>query len=178
MTAATSDILPAAFFDRDGVLNVDVGYTHGLEELALIPGVAAAVRSLNDAGYRVLVVTNQSGVARGYYSRAAVGRFNARLQELLAADGARIDAFYDCPHHPQGTVKEFAIQCNCRKPAPGLLQQAAREWPIDMSRSFLIGDKDDDLAAAVAFGIRGVKFDASADFLPNLVSKEIARMKK
>ena len=165
---------PAAFLDRDGVLNVDHGYTFKPDNLELVPTAAAAVRLLNDAGYYVIVVTNQSGVARGYYTEADVKVFNAHMREVLQAQGARIDAFYYCPHHPDGTVKELAIRCHCRKPQPGMLEQAARDWPIDRSPSFLIGDKDHDLAAAKAFGIRGVKFDAAAGTLENLVRKELA----
>ena len=165
---------PAAFLDRDGVLNVDHGYTFKPGDLELIPTAAAAVRLLNEAGYFVIVVTNQSGVARGYYTEADVNTFNAHICEVLQAQGARIDAFYYCPHHPEGTVKALAIRCECRKPAPGMLEQAARDWPIDRGRSFLIGDKDHDLAAAKAFGIRGVKFDAAAGTLEDLVRKQLA----
>jgi D-glycero-D-manno-heptose 1,7-bisphosphate phosphatase len=166
---------PAAFLDRDGVLNVDRGYTFRPEDLVLIPTAAAAVRLLNEAGYYVLVVTNQAGVARGFYDEAAVNLFNAHMQNILQSEGARIDAFYYCPHHPDGTVKELAIQCRCRKPQPGMLEQAARDWPIDRDRSFLIGDKDHDVAAAQAFHIRGIKFDAQAGTLLNLVRNQLAR---
>jgi|SRR5215831_687230 len=165
---------PAAFLDRDGVLNVDHGYTFKPEELELMPTAAAAVRHLNAAGYTVIVVTNQAGVARGFFTEAAVKTFNAHMRDVLHAQGARIDAFYYCPHHPDGTVKELAIRCDCRKPAPGMLERAARDWPIDRGRSFLIGDKDHDVAAARAFGIRGVKFDAKAGTLEDLVRKTLA----
>jgi D-glycero-D-manno-heptose 1,7-bisphosphate phosphatase len=172
--AVDRSIRPAAFLDRDGVLNVDRGYTFKPEDLVMIPTAAAAVRLLNDAGFYVFVVSNQSGVARGFYTEAAVDLFNTHIQEILLVEGAHIDAFYYCPHHPDGAIKELAIQCRCRKPAPGMLEQAARDWPIDLSRSFLIGDKDDDLAAARAFHIRGVKFDAQAGTLEDLVRKELA----
>ena len=165
---------PAAFLDRDGVLNVDHGYTHRPDQLEWITGAPAAVRLLNDAGYTVIVITNQSGVARGYYEEAAVQQFHAHMQDALRALSAHIDAFYYCPHHPEGTVKEFAVRCRCRKPNPGMLEQAAREWPIDLGRSFLIGDKDDDMAAATAFKIRGIKFDPAANSLTDLVRREIA----
>ena len=164
---------PAAFLDRDGVLNVDRGYAHKPEDIEMIPGAAAAVRLLNEAGYYVFVVTNQSGVARGLYSEAAIKQVHRHMQELLRAEGAHIDAFYYCPHHPDGSVKEFAIQCRCRKPEPGMLEQTAREWPIDLSHSFLIGDRDHDLAAAAAFRIRGVKFDADTERLVDLVRREV-----
>ncbi len=165
---------PAAFLDRDGVLNVDNGYTFRPDDLKLMPTAAAAVRLLNAAGFYVFVISNQSGVARGFFTEAAVKSFNAHLQDVLLADGARIDAFYYCPHHPDGKIKELAIQCRCRKPQPGMLEQAARDWPIDRGRSFLIGDKDDDVVAARAFHIRGVKFDAQAGTLEDLVRKELA----
>ena len=165
---------PAAFLDRDGVLNVDHGYTHRPEQLEWIDGAQDAVRLLNEAGYLVIVVTNQSGVARGYYDEDAVKSLHAHMQRNLAALGAHVDAFYYCPHHPEGTVKSLAVSCRCRKPGTGMLEQAASEWPIDRNASFLIGDKDDDMAAAHAFNIRGVKFDFRADSLPALVRREIA----
>ena len=165
---------PAAFLDRDGVLNVDHGYVHRPEQLEWIDGAREAVRLLNLAGYYVLVVSNQSGIARGYYDEAAVKSFHAHMQNELAAHGAHIDAFYFCPHHPEGIIKSLAVSCRCRKPAPGMLEQAAREWPIDIGASFLIGDKDDDMAAAAAFNIRGIKFNSQKDSLPDLVRREIA----
>lgn len=160
---------PAVFLDRDGVLNVDHGYVHKPDRLEWIAGAPQAVRLLNEAGYYVFVITNQSGVARGYYDEAAVKRFHAHMQERLLAQGAHIDAFYYCPHHPEGTIKELAVQCRCRKPGTGMLEQAAREWPIDPGRSFLIGDKDDDMAAAAAFNIRGIKFNSAAASLTDVV---------
>jgi D,D-heptose 1,7-bisphosphate phosphatase len=178
LDAARSELLmrrtrPAAFLDRDGVLNADAGYTHMPVDLVMNPGAAAAVRTLNEAGYYVFVVTNQSGVARGYYPEAAVNRFNTHMQDTLMTEGAHIDAFYYCPHHPDGVIKEFAVQCRCRKPEPGMLEQAARDWPIDLNRSFLIGDKDHDLAAAAAFHIRGIKFNAQIGSLIDLIRKEL-----
>ena len=166
---------PAAFLDRDGVLNVDRGYAHKPEDIEMIPGAAAAVRLLNEAGYYVFVVTNQSGVARGLYSEDAIEQVHRHMQDILRAEGAHIDAFYYCPHHPDGSVKEFAIQCRCRKPEAGMLEQAARDWPVDLRRSFLIGDRCHDLAAAAAFRIRGVKFSAEAGSLVHLVRRELAK---
>jgi D-glycero-D-manno-heptose 1,7-bisphosphate phosphatase len=166
---------PAAFLDRDGVLNFDRGYAHKPEDIEMIPGAAAAVRLLNEAGYYVLVVTNQSGVARGLYSEAAIERVHTHMQDILRAEGAHIDAFYYCPHHPDGSVKKYAIQCHCRKPGSGMLEQAASQWPIDLGRSFLIGDKDLDLAAAAAFHIRGIKFDTDTESLVGLVLTELGR---
>jgi D-glycero-D-manno-heptose 1,7-bisphosphate phosphatase len=97
------------------------------------------------------------------------------MQDGLSAHGAHIDAFYYCPHHPEGTIKPLAVRCRCRKPAPGMLEQAAREWRIDTGASFLIGDKDDDMAAAAAFNIRGVKFSPQTDSLVDVVRQELAK---
>ena len=165
---------PAAFLDRDGVLNVDHGYVYRPEQLEWIDGAREAVRLLNTAGYYVFVISNQSGVARGYFDEAAVKSFHAHMQDGLAAQGAHIDAFYFCPHHPEGVIRSLAVSCRCRKPAPGMLEQAVREWPIDLGASFLIGDKDDDVAAAKAFSIRGIKFNSLKDSLLDLVRREIA----
>ena len=168
---------PAAFLDRDGVLNVDHGYVHRPEQLEWVAGAPEGVRMLNEGGYHVLVITNQSGVARGFFDEAAVKSFHAHMQNALAEKGAHVDAFYYCPHHPAGTVKAFTMACTCRKPRTGMLEQAAREWPIDIDRSFFIGDKDDDMAAAAAFRIRGIKFDSRLHSLPDLVRQEIATHK-
>jgi D-glycero-D-manno-heptose 1,7-bisphosphate phosphatase len=168
---------PAAFLDRDGVLNVDHGYVHRPEQLEWIAGAPESVRLLNEAGYYVLVITNQSGVARGFFDEMAVKSFHAHMQNVLAGKDAHIDAFYYCPHHPEGTVKAFAMACSCRKPRTGMLEQAAREWAIDLNRSFFMGDKDDDMAAAAAFKVRGIKFDSRLHSLPDLVRQELATHK-
>jgi D-glycero-D-manno-heptose 1,7-bisphosphate phosphatase len=165
---------PAAFLDRDGVLNVDHGFVHRPEQLEWVAGSPEGVRMLNEAGYHVLVITNQSGVARGFFDEAAVRSFHAHMQKALAEKGAHVDAFYYCPHHPEGTVKAFAMACSCRKPRTGMLEQAAREWPIDLNRSFFIGDKDADMAAAAAFKVRGIKFDARLHSLLDLVRHQLA----
>jgi D-glycero-D-manno-heptose 1,7-bisphosphate phosphatase len=167
--------LPTAFLDRDGVLNVDRGFVHRPEELEFVPGAAEAVRLLNEAGYRVVVITNQSGIARGLYDEAALHRFHAHMCERLEAKAARIDAFYYCPHYPHGSIPQFSIVCECRKPKTGMLEQAAHDCPVDRSRSFLIGDKDDDTAAAAAFGIRGIKFNASRESLVQVVRAAMGR---
>jgi D-glycero-D-manno-heptose 1,7-bisphosphate phosphatase len=166
--------VPTAFLDRDGVLNVDRGYVHRAEQLEWVNGAAEAVRLLNEAGFRVVVVTNQSGIARGLYDEDTLRRLHTHMQEMLAQQGARIDAFYYCPHHPQGSVARFAIACECRKPKTGMLEQAARDHPVDRGHSFLIGDKDDDVAAAAAFGIRGIKFDAAKEALVEVVRRAMA----
>ena len=172
--AAAGPSKPAAFLDRDGVLNVDREYVHRVDQLEWIDGGPEAIRQLNDAGYLVIVVTNQSGVARGFYDEAAIGALHDHMRVHLAARGARIDAFYYCPHHPDGTVAAYAKSCDCRKPGAGMLEQAARDWPIDRARSFMIGDKDIDVGAANAFGIRSAMFNSVTDRLPALVQRMIA----
>lgn len=141
----------AVFIDRDGTLNVEVNYLHRIEDLVLIPGATAAIRALNQAGYLAIVVTNQAGIARGYYDEAALHRLHAHLADMLATDRARLDAIYFCPHHP-----EFSGVCDCRKPAPGMLLRAAAEHTIDLTQSWLIGDTAGDLAAAQAVGCQTV----------------------
>jgi D-glycero-D-manno-heptose 1,7-bisphosphate phosphatase len=149
-------VRPAAFLDRDGVLNVDHGHTHKPEDLALTPGAAGAVRRLNEAGHYVIVVTNQAGVAHGFYEEADVVRFHGALSDTLAEAGAHVDAFYYCPFHEDGAVARYRVADHPdRKPNPGMILRAFGEWPIDRRRSFLIGDKESDLAAARAAGIAG-----------------------
>ncbi|HEY0605234.1 MAG TPA: D-glycero-beta-D-manno-heptose 1,7-bisphosphate 7-phosphatase [Herpetosiphonaceae bacterium] len=141
----------AIFLDRDGTLNVEVNYLHRIEDLVLVPGAAEAVRSLSEAGFLVVVVTNQAGIARGYYDEAALHTLHEEIQRRLAAEGGRIDAFYFCPHHP-----EFGGVCECRKPAPGMLRQAAHDHGIDLHRSWLIGDTSGDIGAGHAVGCRTI----------------------
>ena len=147
---------PAAFLDRDGVINIDTGYLFRLEELHFTATAAEGIRLLNAAGYFVIVVTNQSGVARGLYDLDDVDRLHAAMNERLAAERAHIDAFYSCPYHPSGTVAEFAREHEDRKPAPGMIVKAMRELPIRSNGSFLIGDKPRDIEAARRAGIPGL----------------------
>jgi len=146
---------PAAFLDRDGTLNVDVGYAYRPDQISWIDGAIAALRRLNQAGWWVFVVTNQSGVAQGYYDEAAVRALHRWMDEDLATRGVWIDRFYYCPHHPRGTQGRYTTVCDCRKPGPGLLRQAVAEFPVDLSRSFMIGDRQRDVDAGTAFGIPG-----------------------
>ena len=151
---------PAAFFDRDGVFNEDQGYVHRLEDLAWIPGGPQAVRRLNDLGYLVIVVTNQSGIGRGYYDEASMHAIHEALAAHLAAEGGRIDAFYFSPHHEEAVLDHYRHPDHPdRKPNPGMLLRAMQDFPIDKARSFLIGDKDSDLEAARRAGIPGHLFD-------------------
>ena len=146
------------FLDRDGVVNADIGYLWRREDLIWIPGAPETIRLFNERGWPVVVITNQSGVARGYYREEDVQDLHAWMNVELRQSGAHIDAFYYCPHHPRGNVPEYILECNCRKPRPGLLLQAMKEWRADPATSFLIGDKDSDLEAAQAAGIKGYLF--------------------
>ncbi len=151
---------PAAFLDRDGVLNVDSGYPHRPEDLAWIPGAREAVLDLNRAGYFVFVVTNQAGIARGYYGEPEMAAFHAHMQDELAGIGAHVDAFYFCPFHEDAAIADYRIAGHPdRKPNPGMILRAMREWPVEPARSFLIGDRDSDMEAARRAGVRGVLFD-------------------
>ena len=144
----------AVFLDRDGTINVEKEYLHRPEELEFIPGVPQAIARLNRAGYLVVVVTNQSGVARGYFSVADVNRLHQVMQQRLSDEGAHIDAYYLCPHHPHKGLDEYRLDCDCRKGKPGMLLQAAVDFSIDLSRSFMVGDKDADVLAGIAAGCR------------------------
>jgi D-glycero-D-manno-heptose 1,7-bisphosphate phosphatase len=142
----------AVFLDRDGTVNIEKHYLFRPEEFELFPGVPESIRRLNQAGFLVIVVTNQSGVARGYFSLTDVEDLHRHLQAELALYGAHVDAFYVCPHHPDHGQGEFRIDCDCRKGAPGMLLQAAKEYAIDMPRSFMVGDKPADIEAGLAAG--------------------------
>lgn len=135
----------AFFLDRDGTINVDFGYVGDPDDLKLLPGAAEAIKRMNDAGYLVVVISNQSGVARGYFGMKDVERVNARLNEMLGDLGARIDAFYFCPHLPGGSVKEFSVECRCRKPQLGLFEKAIEDFDLDVKKSFACGDKARDV---------------------------------
>jgi D-glycero-D-manno-heptose 1,7-bisphosphate phosphatase len=149
-------VRPAVFLDRDGTLIEDVGYLHRLDQMTVFPWTVDVIRALNRAGLAVVVVTNQSGIARGFFTEAFVDETHRLLSARLAAGGARIDAYYYCPHHPDGVVEAYRQRCDCRKPASGLLDRAVRDLDLDPARSFVVGDKWLDIGLARAAGARGL----------------------
>lgn len=149
---------PAVFFDRDGVLNDDAGYTHRVEDLHWTESARQAIKFCNEAGYYVFVVTNQAGIAHGYYDEEAVRRLHDHMNDELLERGAWIDDFRYCPHHPEGSVPAFAKSCDCRKPRPGMILSLLHAWPVVAAGSVMFGDRQSDIEAAEAAGLPGVLF--------------------
>lgn len=146
----------AVFLDRDGTINQEVGYVRELDALQLIPGAGAALKMLNEAGILAILATNQSGPARGYYDEAWIDALHGRLASLLAAEGARLDDVYYCPHLPEGTVARYSGPCRCRKPEPGMLEDAALKWGLDLQMAYMIGDKATDVEVGQRAGCKTV----------------------
>ena len=147
---------PAVFLDRDGTLLEEAGYLDRLERLIFFPYTIDAIRLLNRAGFSVVVVTNQAGIARGIFKESFVAEAHQHIAGRLAAGGARVDAFYYCPHHPDAVLPEFRRSCDCRKPQPGMLTRAAADLDLALGRSFVVGDRWHDLEAGQRVGARTV----------------------
>jgi len=145
----------AVFLDRDGTINLEKEYLYRIEDFEFVSGAEEAIRLLNDSGYFVVVVTNQSGVARGYYTEEDVEKLHREVSVRLAAKGAHVDAWYYCPHHPAGKGS-YALPCRCRKPLPGMLLTAADRYGINLEESVMIGDKRIDIEAGLAAGCRSI----------------------
>ena len=147
-------MIQAIFFDRDGVLNEEVGYLWEIEKFKWIDGAREAIKFCNERGILTIVVTNQSGIARGMYTSKEVNALHDFMQKSLSEIDAHIDGFYFCPHHPKGSVEKFSIVCNCRKPQPGLILQACKDFKINPAQSIMFGDTERDIEAANAAGLR------------------------
>ena len=146
----------AVFLDRDGTINEEMGYVNHLERFILLPQVGQAIRLLNQHGLKAVVITNQSGVARGYFPESLVHQVHQKMQDLLRMEGAHFDGIYYCPHHPDVGDPPYRQKCRCRKPATGLVEEAVRDLDIDCSRSYVIGDRGIDIEFARRVGAKGV----------------------
>lgn len=150
-----SSLAPAVFLDRDGTLIEEAGYLDNLDRIALFPSSVDALRVLARGGYRLVVVTNQSGIALGLFDAPFVRQTHDALQDRLARGGASIDGYYFCPHHPAGHVPELTMTCDCRKPGPALVHRAAADLGLDLSRSWMVGDRWGDVQLAARAGLAG-----------------------
>jgi D-glycero-D-manno-heptose 1,7-bisphosphate phosphatase len=157
---------PAAFIDRDGVINAERHHVYRVEDFEILPGVVQALRYLAQLGYTLVVVTNQAGIAKGKYRPADYQHLTQHMLLWFASQGVHFAGVYHCPHHPQGSVPAFTMECDCRKPAPGLLLRAASDLHLDLSRSVLVGDKPSDAAAGRAAGVRRTVLVESGHDLP------------
>lgn len=174
MTDPKRDLRPAAFFDRDGVINRDHGYVGDIDNFELIEGAARALRLCRESGYLIFIVTNQAGVAEGLFEEKDVNALHAHMKALLAAEGAAIDDIRYCPHHPEARRARYRKDCPWRKPGPGMILDIARQWPVDLARSFLVGDKARDMEAARVAGLRGFLYENGP--LDLFVADVISRM--
>ena len=163
----------ALFLDRDGVINIDHGYVHKIEMFDLISGAKEIIKMANDLGILVIVITNQAGIARGFYTENEFKLFTKEINDKLKEYGAHIDATYFCPHHPEAGVGNFKKDCSCRKPKPGLLNMAIEEWKLDIKKCFLIGDKISDIQAATSCAISSHLFCEKKDNLLEIFKNKL-----
>ncbi|MDQ3168694.1 MAG: HAD-IIIA family hydrolase [Acidobacteriota bacterium] len=147
---------PTVFLDRDGTINEDVGYLNALDRLVFIPGALDAIRLLTRADFQIAVVTNQAGVALGMIDERVLAELNTHIDSRIRLAGGRVDGWFVCPHSKSATVEKFRLDCDCRKPKAGLFEQAYRTLAVDKSRSFYVGDKASDMAAAANAGLAGI----------------------
>lgn len=184
-----TDKVPAIFLDRDGTMNEDHGYVHEIDNFQFIDGAIEAMQELKKMGYAVVMVTNQSGIARGIFSEDTFMQLTEWMDWSLADRDVDLDGIYFCPHHPEGVIEEYRQQCDCRKPEPGMLLSAQKELNIDMAASYMVGDKIDDMLAGKAAGI-GIKVlvrsgkpiteegEKAADWVINSLADLPARIKQ
>lgn len=176
----------AIFLDRDGTINKEVDNLRSVKQLRLLPGAARAIREMNRLGFLVIVITNQPVVARGWLTKKEVDKIHVVLESRLAKKGAKIDAIYYCPHHPDANLKQYRLHCNCRKPKPGLFFRAIKEWNVNPSKSFAIGDYVWDIEAGRAAGVKTILVktssrsceEASLNSKPDFVVKNLSEAVK
>ncbi len=180
----------AVFLDRDGTINKEVPYLHRIKDLRLLQAAATAIKKFNQLGFLVVIVTNQSGIARGLLNEDKVDEIHAVLIKRLAKKGAKIDAIYYCPHHPsEAKIKKYRIFCRCRKPNVGLIKKAAKEFKIDLRKSFMVGDMTSDILMGKRAGLKTIlvktgfagkdgKYNIKPDFLANNLSEAVRIIKK
>jgi D-glycero-D-manno-heptose 1,7-bisphosphate phosphatase len=146
----------AVFLDRDGTINEEVGYVNHIERFFLLPGVGQAIRLLNRHGWKTVVVTNQSGVARGYFPESLIHQVHQKMKKLLESEEAHLDGIYYCPHHPDIGVPPYRQKCRCRKPATGMIEAAMKEFALDLSQSYMVGDRGVDIEFAHHIGAKAI----------------------
>ena len=161
----------AVFIDRDGVLNVDYGYVHDKKNFKFIDGAINAIKRLNELGFLVIVVTNQAGIGRGFYTEKQFNQFMEWINGVLKEKGAHIDDWYYCPHHPTEGKGEYRKLCDCRKPKSGLLELAINNWQLDKKRIIMVGDKDSDIEAGNNLNINSYKYDSNSESLETFFNK-------
>lgn len=147
---------PAIFIDRDGTINEQMGYVNHTSRFVMLPRVPEAFRMVNQAGFLAIIVSNQSGVARGYFPIELIYSINSMMKESVGKQGGHIDGIYFCPHYPKGSVQEYAMECDCRKPRTGLIERACRDFEIDLMRSYMVGDHYTDMELAERLDIKGI----------------------
>jgi len=158
----------AIFLDRDGTINIDKDHLYKVEDFEFIDGVPEQIAKWNKLGYLVIVVTNQAGVAKGLYTEDDVKILHEYINKELVKYEAHIDAFYYCPHHPDGKIEKYKLNCNCRKPKTGMLEQAIEDFDIDVNKSFLFGDKEWDVQAGEKMGIKSILVETNSFCLDKL----------
>jgi D-glycero-D-manno-heptose 1,7-bisphosphate phosphatase len=147
---------PAVFLDRDGTINEQMGYINHISRFKILDSVHDAIRLLNENGYYSIILSNQSGVARGYFPIELVDEIHTLLTDSLRNHGAYVDGFFFCPHYPRGDIKEYRVECDCRKPKTGLIEKACDSFDIDIARSYMVGDRYTDIEFAHRAGLKGV----------------------
>ncbi len=163
------------FLDRDDTVIKDKVYLKNPDGIEILPGVPEAIKQLNDKGIPVIIISNQSGIARGYFDEARLAQIHTRLLSMLASYGATIDRIYYCPHHPEGKVKAYRRECDCRKPAPGMLYKAAGDFEIDLSKCYMVGDSLIDVETIHRVGGKGIVIERGGDHLGKNIAEYIAK---